>query len=89
MERLDDHLNRNISALDSRFKHDFDSKFVKEVKEAFDFNYMIDIMDDVNDDLKKSQEAFDIIKDHGNSSIKANPVSPEEITRTIYLSIKR
>ena len=45
---LRNHLNRNILALTERFKHDFDSDFIQEVKDVFDFNYMMDVMDEVN-----------------------------------------
>ena len=63
---LRNHLHRNISALDERFKHDFDSKFVENVKDAFDFNYMIDIMEEVNDKVKSSEEAYTEVEEHGN-----------------------
>ena len=95
---LRNHLDRNISALKNRFKHDFDSEFVQEVKDAFDFNYMIDIMEEVNVNEITSEQAYEEIKIHGNNAIKAllkrknkaNPVKPKEITTTIneYKKVK-
>ena len=95
---LRNHLHRNISALDERFKHDFDSKFVQDVKDAFDFNYMIDIMEEVNNKEKTSEEAFVEVETHGNNAVKsllltqskANPIKQEEIIKTIaeYKEVK-
>ena len=50
-------LNRNIFALKERFKHDFDSDFIQDVKDVFDFNYMMEVMDEVNNKIITVREA--------------------------------
>ena len=65
------HLQRNVFALQKRFEQDFDSNFVSEVKEAFDFNFMIGLVDDIDEKNKSQQEVFDVIEEHGNDAIKA------------------
>ena len=72
-------------------KHDFDSDFIQEVKYVFDFNYMMDVMDEVNNEIISGQEALDQVELHGNASLeslllrqsKANPISSEEVAKTV------
>ena len=67
---LRNHLNRNIFALEKRFKEDFQNDFVEEVKNTFDFDFMVKLQEAVNEDEKTIQEAFDEIEAHGNSDLK-------------------
>ena len=96
---LRNHLNRNIFALEERFKEDFNSDFVQEVKDAFDFNYMIKLKEDLEDEEKTEVEAYDELEDHGNSALKflmlrqskSKPPTAEEITKVIeeYKEVKK
>ena len=95
---LRNHLTRNIFALEDRFKEEFNSDFVEEVKDSFDFNYMVDLKEQVEDSDKTLQEAFDEVEEHGNSAVKflllrqskSNPTSNEEMTKVIkeYKEVK-
>ena len=95
---LRNHLTRNIFALEDRFKEEFNSDFVEEVKDSFDFNYMVDLKEQVEDGDKTLQEAFDEVEEHGNSAVKflllrqskSNPTSNEEMAKVIkeYKEVK-
>jgi hypothetical protein len=95
---LRNHIKRNVFALQKRFEHDFDSKFVREVKDAFDFNFMIGLVDDFDEEKISQQEVIDVIDEHGNDAIralirrksKANPASSEQIIQVIsqYKKVK-
>ena len=95
---LRNHLTRNIFALEDRFKEEFNSDFVEEVKDSFDFNYMVDLKEQVEDSDKTLQEAFDEVEEHGNSAVKflllrqskSNPTSNEEMAKVIkeYKEVK-
>ena len=95
---LRNHLNRNIFALEERFKEDFDSEFVEEVKDSFDFNWMITLKEEVDENDKCIEEAFDEVNDHGNEALKFimnrqsldNPPTNEEMTKVIeeYKEVK-
>ena len=61
-------MNTNIFALAEQFKHDFDSDVLYEVKDVFDFNYMMDVMDEVVNESISVQEALDQVLLHGNVS---------------------
>lgn len=96
---LRNHLNRNIFALEERFKEDFNSDFVKEVKDAFDFNYMNKLKEDIEDEEKTEVEAYDELEDHGNSALKflmlrqskSKPPTAEEMAKVVeeYKEVKK
>ena len=64
---------------------------MRELKDAFDFDFMIGLVDDINDSLKTQHEVIDVIDQHGNNEIKAlirrkskvYPASAEQISQVI------
>ena len=67
---LGNHMNRNIFALEDRFKYDLESDFVTEVKDSFDFDWMVDLKESIKDETKSMAEAMDEVEMHGNSALK-------------------
>ena len=53
---LRNHLNRNIFALEQRFKGDFQNDFVQEVKQPFDYDFMVQLQEDINEEEKQSRK---------------------------------
>ena len=95
---LRNHLTRNVFALDKRFKEDFDSEFIQEVKDTLDINWMIESREQIEDEVITRNEANDIVEDKGKSALKflmlrqsiQNPPSHEQISKVIdqYQSFK-
>ena len=62
---------------------------MEEVKDSFDFKYMLDLKEQVKEDDKTLQEALDEVEEHGNSAVKflllrqsnTSPISNEEIAK--------
>ena len=67
---LRNHLKRNIDALDRRFKNDFDSDFVEQVKDTLDLNWLLDLKTKIDDKTVTETEANDIAHEKGLSSLK-------------------
>lgn len=96
---LRNHLNRNIFALEKRFKEDFQNDFVDEVKASFDFDYMVDLHEALKDESKTVLEVTDEIEEHGNSALKflmlrqsnTAPPSMAKIDKVVnqYKSVKK
>ena len=63
-------MNTNIFALAEQFKHDFDSDVLYEVKDVFDFNYMMGVMDEVVNESISVQDALDQVELHRNASLE-------------------
>ena len=65
VQDLIEYLTKLINSLESRFKGDFNSKFIQEVKDVFDFNFMISLANEEDQVNVKTK-----LKDHGVESLK-------------------
>ena len=43
----------------------------QDVKDVFVFNYMMDVMDEVNNEIISGQEALDQVELYGNASLES------------------
>ena len=96
---LRNHLQRNIFALEKRFKDDFQNELVDEIKNVFDFDYMIELQESLNDETMSSQEVDDKVQSHGNEYLrhmmtkqsKENPPSQNKVEKVVlqYNAVKK
>ena len=59
-----------IEALNNRFGDDFTDPFVKEINDILDFNFMIDLEEKIESNIKTYEECLAIVKQHGLESLK-------------------
>ena len=65
LEDLLEYIEKLTSSLESRFKKEFNSDFIKEMKNVFDFNFMIGLVNDGDVTHKKM-----VVMEHGVDSLK-------------------
>ena len=59
-----------VDALKDMFEDDFKDPFIKEIKSVLDFNFMLDLEQDIKQETETFEGCLAKVKKHGNESLK-------------------
>lgn len=70
LKEVKSYCNDLVEALKDRFEDDFKDPFIKEIKDVLDFNFMLDLENDIKQETKTYDGCLAQVKEHGNESLK-------------------
>lgn len=70
LKEIKSYCSNLIDALKDRFDDDFKDPFIQEIKDVLDFNFMLDLEQDIKQETETVDGCFEKVKEHGNESLR-------------------